>query len=240
MTTPPPSPGDSRAHRTAAWKAALLRELAADPDLTFSEACAAAGVSLPTARTHAREDPEFGRRLAELRRGRRSGGRPPRPWQETSWALPLLDALRADPHASLRDACAVAGVSHAVVYQLRTDQPEFATALDAALGPHRRIRPHSPETMLLRRLREGATLKTAATAAGLAPGTIKGRRRRDPEFDQKVVQAAAAGGRVLRSVQGARCPTNCGTVTGYDYGCRERACTDAKSARVIAGRTGRT
>ncbi|GAB2859168.1 hypothetical protein GCM10022221_68420 [Actinocorallia aurea] len=67
------------------------------------------------------------------------------------------------------------------------------------------------------------------------------RRRGCPGFDDRAVTAAAAGGGTLKLLAHPPCPGNlCGTPTGYDYGCREAACREAKSAKVIAARKRKT
>lgn len=89
---------------------------------------------------------------------------------------------------------------------------------------------------ILPHLESGLDLKAAAERAGLAVRSVVWRRRTDAEYDALVIEAAERGGRRLRPLARATCPSHCGTPTGYDYGCRKDACRTAKSAKVIEAR----
>ncbi|MFG1858426.1 type I-C CRISPR-associated protein Cas8c/Csd1 [Actinomadura geliboluensis] len=101
---------------------------------------------------------------------------------------------------------------------------------------------------MLTALRAGDSLADAARRAGVAAKTVTRWRRLSPHFDAMVLAAAAEGGHhaveagrtSVRPVTRLECPGSfCGTPTGYDYGCIENACRQAKSQRVVAARRAR-
>lgn len=93
---------------------------------------------------------------------------------------------------------------------------------------------------LLGALRSGALVRDAADQAGIPLPTLKRWRRSDAAFDRAVVEAAAGerGIHPVRGVGGLRCPGMCGTTTGYDYGCRDQACSTAKAEAMRTIRAG--
>lgn len=139
----------------------------------------------------------------------------------------------------VKDAAARSGVSAWTAAQARRDDPAFAAAVSRARAAVRQ----QQVDVLLAALADGRPLAEAAELAGIAIPTLKRWRRQDPDLDSRVLAAAIQGGQRLggrtqmRPTHRLACPgPKCGTPTGYEYGCRESACTDAKTAPILQKR----
>lgn len=209
-----------------AWAEEYLA-LIAQQRLTGAAAARAVGVSANTPDKLAARDPGFRARIVQARRQRALS------WHAEMCALLELGHTR-------RDALAAIGLSWDRYNRILERDPELARQQEAVYRADRTRRRRS----LLYRLRMGQLIKEAAAGAGVPLPTLKRWRRALPGFDAAVLDAAARGGRALgrgrstpRPTTALSCPgARCGTTTGYDYGCREAACTAAKTAPILTRR----
>lgn len=169
---------------------------------------------------------------------------PPFTPKDPAWRDAYLRALRRT--GVHEQAAAEAGVSAATVTRHRREDPAFASAGDKAIREGRAAcglplprgwrEDEGAREHILTALFAGADFKTAARSAGVPLPTARTWRRKYPEWDTQVVEAAASAGTVL-SVTRRDCPgQHCGTATGYDWGCFEQACKDAKWRQAAEGR----
>jgi hypothetical protein len=172
---------------------------------------------------------------------------PPFAPKDPRWRDAYLEALRRT--GAHDKAAAAAGVNPRTVVRHRQEDPAFAAAGDRALAEGRAASGLPPlrgwreaaaaREHILDGLRAGLDFKAACSRAGVPLPTARGWRRKYPEWDLRAVEAAAAGGTVL-SLTARDCPgRHCGTATGYDWGCFEQQCKDAKSRQVMDARARR-
>lgn len=99
------------------------------------------------------------------------------------------------------DAARAAGTTEAMVYHMTKENPSFAAAYQAtrhlAKASSRTVRTKfTPRRTsdFLQRLREGASILSAAESVGISEGTVYVRRGRDPQFAHAMDLARKVGG----------------------------------------------
>lgn len=116
-----------------------------------------------------------------------------------------------------------------------TVAPYSAARRVAAGSKPRTTIDHNVRRQVLDAVRNGTSLTAACAATGISPFRLGGARRADPDFDAQLVEAAAVGGLKppVRPIRQLRCPgSDCGTLVGYRYGCRQDPCGQAHSAAL--------